>query len=196
MTTRRRFLAGAGAAAAAASVGSGAAASEFGVFSGEAILRFIGAQRGVVERDLTFRDPQGVAWTTPAGVEVNGASIPRALWTIVGAPFSGEYLRASVIHDHYCVTMERDWRATHLVFYHGCRADGLSELYASLLYAGVMRFGPRWVLRSPLGGRTLSGAANTRTRLDPEFDPEAFEDLKAWVEKNRPSVEEINRRVL
>lgn len=34
-----------------------------------------------------------------AGFETDGASIPRALWSIVGSPWSGDWDKAAVLHD-------------------------------------------------------------------------------------------------
>ncbi len=36
--------------------------------------------------DFSFTDPDGVVWLTPKEYVVDGASIPRALWTLVGSP--------------------------------------------------------------------------------------------------------------
>lgn len=162
----------------------------FGRFDGDFVGRFIGGQTAVVERPLSFVDPTGETWTAPAGIEVNGASIPRALWTIVGSPFAGDYLRASVVHDHYCVTMERNWRDTHLAFYYGCRADGLSQTFANLLYAGVMRFGPRW-----RPGRGLTAADGTPRRRQPAFNQDEFDALQRWIEDSERSIGEIDARL-
>lgn len=188
MTTRRAVITG---IAAAAALGAPrlAAAEEFGAFDGDFVGRFIGGARAVLEKPLRFTEADGTVWTAPAGIEVNGASIPSALWSIVGSPFTGDYLRASVVHDHYCVTMERDWRATHLAFWRGCRADGLSSTYANLLYAGVMRFGPRWRRR-----RGLTGAGAKPRRSNPEFNQQEFDDLRRWVEENNPDLEAIAER--
>ncbi|MEO1292960.1 MAG: DUF1353 domain-containing protein [Pseudomonadota bacterium] len=188
MLSRRQILA----AAAGLTVAGPhrAIADEFGRFDGDFIGRFVGGQTAVVEKPLTFIGPDGQAWTAPAGIEVNGASIPRALWTIVGSPFAGDYLRASVVHDHYCVTMERNWRETHLAFYNGCRADGLSQGYASLLYAGVMRFGPRW-----RPGRGLTTSDGRPRRRQPEFDQREFDELRLWLDQGDRSIEEINARL-
>ena len=189
MIDRRLFIAG-GAATLAASPQTLAQNAEFGRFLGDFIGRFIGGQTAVLEKPLTFIDPDGQSWEAPAGIEVNGASIPRALWSLVGSPFSGNYLRASVVHDHYCVTMERNWRDTHLAFYYGCRADGLSKTYANLLYMGVMRFGPRW-----RAGRGLTGADGRPRRREPAFDQQEFDELKNWLEDGERSIEDIDARL-
>ena len=39
--------------------------------------------------------------TVPKGFQSDGASVPRALWSIY-PPF-GKYLEAAVVHDYYCV---------------------------------------------------------------------------------------------
>ena len=186
----RRFVIAGLAAGAALGAPQLARAEYYGRFSGKFVGSFERGGVAVVEKPLTFTDPRGLNWTAPAGIEVNGASIPRPLWSIVGSPFKGDYLRASVIHDHYCVTMTRGWRETHKMFWHGCRADGLSRVYANLLYAGVMRFGPRWIIR-----RGASGASARPKRVNPEFDASEFRDLQKWIQNNDPSLSEIDTRL-
>ena len=80
----------------------------------------------------------------PAGVLVDGASIPSVFWSIIGAPFTGKYREASVIHDHYCETKSRHWKAVHRVFLDGMLASGVNDYQAKLMYLAVYRFGPRW----------------------------------------------------
>lgn len=192
MIATRRDILGGLAATAAIGAPTLARADAFGRFEGEFVGRFIGAQRAILEQPLKYIDPDALEWLAPAGVEVNGASIPRALWTIVGAPFSGGYVRASVIHDHYCTTQERHWRDTHYVFYLGCRADGLSRTFSNLLYAAVLRFGPRWPFPDAAGlfERVQGGD------VPQEFDDGEFEELRRWIETEDPSVAQIQRRVL
>jgi hypothetical protein len=87
-----------------------------------------------------FRDPDGKDWETPAGYAVDGASIPRALWTLVGSPYTGDYRRASVVHDKACDDAAGDAAArlaADRMFYHACRAGGCSVGEATLLYIGV-----------------------------------------------------------
>src|SRR5947207_3005769 len=51
--------------------------------------------------EFSYIDTSGKRWTAPNGWIIDGASIPRFLWTLVGSPFTGSYRRASVIHDYY-----------------------------------------------------------------------------------------------
>src|SRR5205807_2038040 len=41
--------------------------------------------------ELRYTDPKGVVWIAPAGSVIDGASIPRALWSFMGGPFEGKY---------------------------------------------------------------------------------------------------------
>lgn len=82
--------------------------------------------------------------TAPPGFVTDGASIPRALWTVVGSPFTGQYVGAAVIHDVGCDTHKYSWQITHRMFYSAMRALGVSDDYAKLLYWGVRLGGPKW----------------------------------------------------
>jgi len=86
---------------------------------------------------VSFRSASGKLWTVPAGTVINGASIPRALWTFTGSPYVGTYRRASVIHDHYCDVRTELQRDVHLMFKEGMRADGASWLEANSKYLAV-----------------------------------------------------------
>jgi hypothetical protein len=93
-----------------------------------------------VLEDFWFKDPAGKTWLTPANWEIDGASIPRALWTLVGSPYTGDYRRASIVHDKACddaVGNVAARRAADKMFYHACREGGCSIYEATLLYIGV-----------------------------------------------------------
>ncbi|MFM8703989.1 MAG: DUF1353 domain-containing protein [Planctomycetia bacterium] len=47
---------------------------------------------------FAYLDPAAVRWAAPAGSVVNGASIPRAFWSVIGGPFEGRFRNASVVH--------------------------------------------------------------------------------------------------
>jgi Protein of unknown function (DUF1353) len=103
-------------------------------------------QEGTADRDMrivrtfSFTDPDSREWNAPAGSVVDGASIPRALWTIVGSPYTGDYRRASVVHDVACDEAGSDnkkRRAADRMFFHACRAGGCSIWQSIVLYLGV-----------------------------------------------------------
>src|SRR5262245_32434634 len=72
----------------------------WGSFSGapKAELLDDGRQLRLLE-DFAYVDPRNKAWVAPKGAVVDGASIPRALFSIVGGPLEGQYRNASIVHD-------------------------------------------------------------------------------------------------
>ncbi|WP_212655356.1 DUF1353 domain-containing protein [Marinomonas sp. CT5] len=117
----------------------------FGKYSGNVRAEWLqdGRQMKVLE-DFNFEDPNGLTWSAPKNSVVDGASIPTLAWIIVGAPFSGKYRDASVIHDIACQEKNRTWEVVHLAFYYGMRASGVGVAKAKTMYAAVYHFGPRW----------------------------------------------------
>ena len=98
--------------------------------------------------DFSFIDSEGKTWTSVKGSIVDGASIPKYLWTIGGSPFSGNYRRASVIHDTECKLKERPHKDVHKVFYEMMLEDHVPKWKAKLMYNMVRTFGPKWKLKS------------------------------------------------
>jgi hypothetical protein len=157
--------------------------------------------------DFAFVDPAGKTWTAKTGFETDGASIPRAFWTLVGGPFEGQYREAAVIHDEYCFLKTETWQATHRVFLDGMLASGVSEELAKTLYAGVMLGGPRWgpdvdaaVPEAKAG--TLIDAVKVRpdeagraTRTRDVSNAEA-QVVYEWVRANNPTREQIDSHIL
>lgn len=93
---------------------------------------------------FAYVDPNGLRWTVPAGVIVDGASIPRILWGPIGGPWEGLYRNASVIHDYFCDVRSRSWQATHRVFHDAMKTSEVSPIQANYMYFAVRKFGPRW----------------------------------------------------
>lgn len=109
-----------------------------GGFSGKVVAKWRHDGRTMkLKKSLTFTDRAGRKWKAPAGTKINGASIPKLFWGLVGAPYSGKFRRASVIHDAYCQTRERSARKTHKMFYEAMRADGVKRWKARLFYKAV-----------------------------------------------------------
>ena len=69
-----------------------------GHFSGEPILQPTGDGRNMrLVEDFSYTDANGATWTAQKGTVTDGASIPTALWPIIGSPFTGKYLNAAII---------------------------------------------------------------------------------------------------
>lgn len=93
---------------------------------------------------FAFIDDTGLSWDVPAMAQVDGASIPKFAWSILGSPFVGRYRKASVVHDWCCDIRTRGWKATHRMFYDAMRASKVSGAKARVMYAAVYYAGPRW----------------------------------------------------
>jgi hypothetical protein len=130
--------------------------------------------------DFGFVDAKGVTWSAPKNSLIDGASIPRELWCVVGLPYSGKYRRASVVHDVACDKRDHSWQDVHRMFYEACLAGGVAEQTAKLMYGAVYRFGPKW---------TTGGASMMFARSMPV--EEEFAQLKNYVESGDRSLEEI-----
>lgn len=94
--------------------------------------------------DVNYTDSKGRIWYAPAWSIVNGASIPKVFWSIIGSPFVGKYRRATVIHDIFCDNHLRSSDDTHWVFNDIMKFDGVSDRKASIMYKAVVDHGPRW----------------------------------------------------
>lgn len=181
-------------------------AGEFGRFIGDLITKWLvetGDDRLMeVMNDFSYQDAAVKLWTTPAGWKVDGASIPRLLWTIVGSPFTGDYRRASVIHDRYCDVRTEPSDAVHLMFYNACRADGVSLFDANTLYYGILAGGPSWQTVRVVNFDVRGARAPAREVIDfndtvvsqPPLDQRKLEEDVRWIKAANPTLEQIRAR--
>ena len=154
-----------------------------GKFVGKVVLELIDS----TERKFRLKQPflyvskEGKQWQVPAGAKVDGASIPKAFYSVIGGPFSENYLEASVVHDHHCIIKQESWQDVHLAFYHGMRAKGVSQAKANIMYSAVYMFGPRWVKTEQqdlIKGR-------------PHHEPKTWQKLEDFVKTQQPSLKDI-----
>src|SRR5262249_33285339 len=115
-------------------------------FSGPARIEQVDATHYKLITALTYTDTANKPWFAPENYVTDGASIPWPLWLIVGSPFTGNYVRAAIIHDVYCDLKSRDWKWVHRTFYDAMIAGGVSPIQAKIMYYAVYRFGPKWVV--------------------------------------------------
>lgn len=121
------------------------AQNNFGKYIGEIVAQWGPDGRSMtLTQPLRYIDPKNVDWVAPEGSTVDGASIPKIAWSIIGGPFEGKYRAASVIHDVACVEQNRPWKDVHYTFYTAMRASKVPESKAKVMYAAVYHFGPRW----------------------------------------------------
>ena len=87
--------------------------------------------------NFSYDDPSGRKWLAPANSVINGASIPVALWSTVGSPYTGDYRCASIVHDVACDDPTVIRKEADKMFYFACLAGGCSLGQARMLYVGV-----------------------------------------------------------
>ena len=121
--------------------------TDFGRFEGDVVAAWDPDGRNMTLREnFAYIDSMERRWLAPAGTVVDGASIPRLFWTVIGSPFAGKYRNASVVHDIECDEMRQPWQDVHRMFYEACRCGGVDEAQAKIMYYAVYHFGPRWQL--------------------------------------------------
>jgi hypothetical protein len=135
---------------------------------------------------LSYIAEDGLGWPVPDGTIVDGASIPRLFWSLIGGPFEGQYRNASIVHDRYCDTKERPWRDVHRMFYAAMRCSGVSLAKAKIMFYAVYRFGPRWPTPGAAGLEAM-----TQTLGPDRADPLTFVTDAQAILSIDPSLEEI-----
>ncbi len=120
-----------------------------------------------------YVDPAGRRWDVPPGTVINGASIPRTLWSSVGSPYTGDYRRAALVHDAAVGKEGVPRPEADTMFYFACLCGGCSVLQAKLLYAGV-RLGA-WASEHRVLAMDAAAMSPDATRLPGQQTPRELE---------------------
>jgi Protein of unknown function (DUF1353) len=157
------------------------AGENWGYFSGDPIARWApdGARMYLME-PFSYTDRRTKRWTAPINSTLDGASIPRFFWRLVGSPFRGKYRYASIIHDYHCNARVEKWDAVHFMFYEACMAGGCGHQHSKILYYAVRHFGPKW-------GSNVSAGVRFRGLSDADIST-----IEAWVALANPSLADID----
>ena len=122
-----------------------ARASGWGRFSGSIETRWENdGVTMVLLNELRYTDPYGQVWVAPAGSKVDGASIPRPFWSIIGGPFEGKYRTASVLHDVADEEQKVSPAEADLMFNNAMRCAGVGATTAKTMYYVLLRHGRDW----------------------------------------------------
>jgi hypothetical protein len=155
-----------------------AAASPYGRFVGDVRATWIVDREGPdrtmkLDADFAYVDPDGVSWPAPKGRDIDGASIPSLFWgPLIGSPYTGDFRRASVVHDIACQDRPRTSDEAHRMFYYAMLCDGTDRWLAETMYAAVKTFGPQWgVAREALPMTAENVAQFQRMVLAPAAHP-------------------------
>ena len=171
--------------------GQSGRAATYGEFIGDVISKWLDDGRLMeLTEDFSYVDPGGRRWSAPKGSKVDGASIPRVLWTAIGGPFEGQYRKASVLHDVACALKKDPWEQVHRMFYDAMLCAGVGQTRALAMYGVVHKFGPRWNEKPKRGlgrifgdlGSILGGARSIDPTLSPP-PPEAPDDVLQQFER-------------
>src|SRR5436189_6150305 len=74
------------------SIARTAPSNPWGYYTGAPEARWNSDGRTMTLRsEVRYTDPRGRGWVAPAGAPVDGASIPRPLWSVMGGPVEGKY---------------------------------------------------------------------------------------------------------
>lgn len=172
----------------------------WGYFSGAPVTQWNPDGRSMtLLNELRYTDPKGFTWIAPAGSVVDGASIPRSLWSFMGGPFEGKYRNASVLHDVAYDQHDRPWEDCDRMFYNAMRCSGVGTVEAKTMFYSLYRFGRHWKF-SIKRAKPVKVGRKLVARAEPEF-PRAtvvtrdeIEAARDWIRNAQPSVEEIERR--
>src|SRR5215468_9732824 len=120
-------------------------ATKWGHYDGEPVTKWNPDGRTMtLLTELRYTDPHGQVWVAPIGSVVDGASIPRYLWSIMGGPFEGQYRNASLLHDVAYGEHNRPWQDCDRMFYYAMRCSGVGGTEAKTMYYALFKFGHHW----------------------------------------------------
>lgn len=172
-------------------------ASQWGYFNGEPVTKWNPDGRSMtLLTELRYIDPHGVEWVAPIGSVVDGASIPRYLWSIMGGPFEGQYRKASVLHDVAYGEKKRPWQDCDRMFYYAMRCSGVNAVQAKTMFYALYRFGHHW--KFPIKrGKPVKFEGQMVARAIPRAMPvnqNEVNDARDWIRRAEPSLEQIEQR--
>ena len=176
---------------------------KWGYYSGPVDTRWENDGRSMtLLNELRYTDPKGVVWIAPAGSKVDGASIPRSLWSLMGGPFEGKYRNASVLHDVAYDQHIRPWQECDRMFYNAMRCSGVSAIEAKTMFYALYRFGRHGAFEIKKAKRVKpSELAQAQGEEEGEQLPRAIPvntaDINAtrdWIRSADPSMEQIEQR--
>jgi hypothetical protein len=165
--------------------------SKWGHYSGYVEARWENDGRTMtLLNELRYTDPDGKIWIAPSGSVVDGASIPRSLWTLMGGPFEGRYRNASVLHDVAYDQKNQPHEACDRMFYNAMRCSGVSAVDAGMMYYALRKFGHHW--KAPKAEPVKVGEEIV-ARAEPvnQTDINATRD---WIRNSAPSLQQIEQR--
>jgi len=173
--------------------------TKWGFYSGEPVTKWNPDGRTMtLLSELRYTDPQGEVWVAPAASVVDGASIPRYLWSIMGGPFEGQYRNASVLHDVAYEKHNRPWQDCDRMFYNAMRCSGVNAVEAKTMYYTLYKFGHHWKFPIKRGkpvkyeGQMVARAEEIPRAIP--VNPTQINEVRDWISNTDPTLEQIEQR--
>jgi hypothetical protein len=182
---------------------SASGASKWGTYNGEPVTKWNPDGRTMtLLTELRYTDPAGNVWVAPIGSVVDGASIPRYLWSLMGGPFEGKYRNASVLHDVAYGQKKRPWQDCDRMFYYAMRCSGVSAVEAKTMFYALYRFGHHW--KFPIKrAKPVKYEGQLVARAEPipqpipraiPVNPTQINEARDWIRTADPSLDQIEQR--
>ena len=109
-------------------------------FQTELCIKVLGKQAFEVTAPLVYNDGI-VQLTVNEGFDFDGASIPKALWGIIGSPMTGGYQRAGCLHDALYASQLFPRETCDWYFLEAMESDGVGYFKRYAMYWAVRAFG-------------------------------------------------------
>jgi len=94
----------------------------------------------VILEDYTYENDKYII-TVKAGFNTDGASIPKAFWSILSSPFDGAVTYGAVIHDGLYTKMQLPRKECDNLLREMALEKGYNKIKAFLVYYAVRLFG-------------------------------------------------------
>jgi hypothetical protein len=173
----------------------------WGYYSGPVDTRWNADGRTMtVLSELRYTDPQGVVWIAPAGSQIDGASMPRALWSFMGGPFEGKYRNASVLHDVAYDQKNHPPQEADRMFYNAMRCSGVGAIEAKTMFYSLYRFGRHGAFAIKKAKRVKPSELAQAEEAPEEkilgrvVNQTEINETRDWIKSAEPSMEQIEQR--
>lgn len=174
----------------------GSIVNRWGRYSQPIRVQFLHPRNMSVYEEVTYSDPWERKWVAKKGDEFNGASIPRAAWSILGGPFDDAYRDAALFHDLAYQRRTSRWQDADSMFYYAMRCSGVGSWKAKTMFTAVWLAPNKWPEPPTANDQvfSLKPVFKTRTIPSPEVTEEDVRAIGEWIKSEDPSLEEIKAK--
>jgi Protein of unknown function (DUF1353) len=169
-----------------------------GTFEGQVVLQPVGDDQFVpsfrLEETLLFRQGDGTEWISPAGVILDGRSVPSLFVKVIGHPFEGTYRKSAVSYDYAVKVKEGTWETAQRMFFDALLTEGVAEPEAKVMYLLLSGSGTRWAMRGPNSCFSRCHTDSRELEWRPRVDNDKLLALIAWAQTDNPDLDQIDVR--